>query len=100
MMLKTSQRQDQSLQKQKLGGGWGMFEPWDQDREQAKEDLLLDDDMPLEALTKSEVPPGDPNLLAKPIDPSADATEQHNCTHTNHSGPAPWCEHCIKGEGK
>ena len=29
-----------------MGAGWDMFEPWNQEDEKAKEDALLDHDMP------------------------------------------------------
>ena len=77
--------------------GWDMFEPWDQEAEQTKEDALLDDDMPLEALIQPPKPePMEPNVLPTPVAPSPAEQELHNATHVR---SAPWSKFCVQGKG-
>jgi hypothetical protein len=81
-------------------GGWDDLYPFDPEAEQAKDDAFIDDDMPLEALLEIELPPPQLNLPGVPIAPSAAEVQQHNATHCNGTGPAPWCKRCIAGKGR
>ena len=69
---------------------WGFLEPFDPEAEADPEIVLLDDDMPLEALLETASPAPQPNLLGVPIGPSEEekhftmlrTADQHHGAHT------------------
>ena len=76
---------------------WGFLEPFDPEAKTDREIVLLDDDMPLEALLEVSSPAPQPNLPGVPVGPSEEEKALHNATHC---GPAPWCTHCIAGKAQ
>ena len=76
---------------------WGFLEPFDPEAEADREIVLLDDEMPLEALLEVSRPAPQPNLPGVPVGPSEEEKALHNATHC---GPAPCCTHCIAGKAR
>ena len=83
---------EENIQEKGKDEDWGFLERFDPEAEADPEIVLLDDDMPLEALLEVSSPAPQPNLPGVPVGPSEEEKALHNATHC---GSAPWCTHCI-----
>ncbi|CAE8645307.1 unnamed protein product [Polarella glacialis] len=80
--------------------GWAHMEPFDQEAEEAHEELdagALDDEMTLEELRAQVALPQEPQGIKVPKEPTPAERERHNLLHLD---MAPWCETCVAAKGR
>ncbi|CAE8681060.1 unnamed protein product, partial [Polarella glacialis] len=80
--------------------GWAHMEPFDQEAEEAHEELdagALDDEMTLEELRAQVALPQEPQGIKVPKEPTPAERERHNLLHLD---MAPWRETCVAAKGR